>query len=33
MHLRKRIMDVYRDALVRNSVPNDILNKNIESNK
>ena len=33
MHLRKRIMAVYRDALVRNSVPNDILKKNIESNK
>ena len=32
MHLRKRIMDVYRDALVRNSVPNDMFNNNVESN-
>ena len=34
MHLRKRMMDVYREALVRNSVPNDMFNNNnVESNK
>ena len=34
MHLRKRMMDVYREALVRNSVPNDMFNNNnVESKK